>query len=469
MDPKSAPRHRPVSRRLALAGLSALMLLGLLTPNASASPQAARAVASPVSVSVSAKKWTATPVKVKAGELLKITATGTWTDGATTSGPNGAAKTWPDNFFNLADLGVCADCATTKVPAWGALIGYVGNTPPAPGSYASAAIRPQALRVFYVGGNYEAEVLETGSLWLFKNADAYSGFTADNSGHVTATVTVLPPESASQAAARAKAAALAVSSPTPLQQAWDFCAQSIENSLQSQVIENYVLSLLPGGSHIADVIDGVTTVGNTLNVYYEANDGSIAQAEFDFGKIVFGLIGKIHGFELFGIVGDPAIDCAESGFWLSGQLGGELGTYLRQKLLTKANVTAGITGTWKLHRTTVSCLVFVTCSDAPITVRFANCTPAKCTMAGVHWFWKKSHPVTFKNGTWTAQFTDIAVTCGSQLNPGAVTVTFTVTSHEKNSKAALTLGGTYAVKSASNPPNCTPGASSLADVYGGRA
>ena len=44
----------------------------------------------------------------------------------------------------------------------------------------------------------------------------------------------------------------------------------------------------------------------------------------------------------------------------------------------------------------------------------------------------------FKNGKWTARFTDIAVSCGSQLNPGVVTVTFTVTSREKNNKAALT-------------------------------
>jgi hypothetical protein len=468
MDAKSAVRHRSLFGRLILAGLSALVLLGLLPANASASPLTARAVAVPVTVSVSAKEWTATGINVKAGELLRITATGRWTDGSSTGGPGGVAKSWPDNFFNLTDLGACQFCATTKVPNWGALIGYVGSSPPVPGSYSSAAIRPQALRVFYVGGDYEAEVLRTGPLWLFKNADAYSGFTSDNSGHVIAKITVLPPESTRQAAARARVAALSVSSAAPLQQAWKFCSQALRDGLKSPQLLAFFLHMLPvpEAQQTAYTIDGVTIAGDTLQVEYDLNGGAINQATFDFGKVVFDILGLVPGFKLFGVVGTPAIDCVESGFWLSGQLGRELGTLLRNKLLTKAVVTAGIAGTWKLNRQTVSCIVFSTCSNAPITVRFTNCTSAHCTMTGVNWFWKQSHPVTFKNGKWTAQFTDIAVSCGSQLNPGAITITLTVTSREKTSETAKTLGGTYAVKAATDPPNCKGNASFLADVYG---
>jgi hypothetical protein len=481
MDPKSAVRNRSVIRRLILAGLSALVLLGLLTANASASPRTARAVAGPVTVSVSAKNWTATGVRVTAGELLRITATGRWTDGSATSGPDGAAKSWPDNFFNLADLGVCSDCATTQVPNWGALIGYVGDSPPVPGSYASAAIRPQALRVFYVGGNYEAEVLKTGPLWLFKNADAYSGYTADNSGHLTAKVTVLPPESASQVAARARVAALSVSSATSLQQAWNFCGQAIWNaatSPQMLAVLLFVLAAAVPGTDVADVaivgvtmITALTTAADTFEIVYNVSDGASKEATVSFGEVVFGLLDIFRDTEipLYGLVGGPAIDCLIAGFQLSGQLIGQLGALLQKKFLTKADVTASIAGTWKLNRTTVSCVVFATCSDVPITVRFTNCTPTKCEMTGVHWYWKKSHLVMFKNGKWTAQFTDIAVNCGSQLNPAAITITLTVTSREKNSKAALALGGTETVKSATNPPDCKPNASFLADVYGGRS
>jgi len=102
------------------------------------------------------------------------------------------------------------------VSEWGALIGYIGTTaPPADGNYTSTAILPQALRIFYVGASYEAQAAESGTLWLNKNADAYS-------------------------------------------------------------------------------------------------------------------------VSLFGAVGDPAIDCAEAGFWLSGQLGGDLGRWLRKISVVRA-------------------------------------------------------------------------------------------------------------------------------------
>src|SRR2546430_2124045 len=63
--------------------------------------------------------WIDTHVDVMEGNLLAITATGLWTEGTTTNGPDGVQKPWPDNFFNFADIGVCMYCAQTATPHWG--------------------------------------------------------------------------------------------------------------------------------------------------------------------------------------------------------------------------------------------------------------------------------------------------------------------------------------------------------------
>src|SRR5947209_4806625 len=94
-------------------------------------------------------QWVNTGLRVTSGQLIDVTATGQWTDGNTTSGPDGATKLWSDNFFNTQELGVCSTCAMQATPGWGALIGYIGNSPPAPGSYTSASILPEALKTFY--------------------------------------------------------------------------------------------------------------------------------------------------------------------------------------------------------------------------------------------------------------------------------------------------------------------------------
>jgi len=144
------------------------------------------------SVSVAANAgWTNTGIDVQATNPLMIIASGTWTDGASTVGPAGSKDAWPDNFFNLTDLGVCNVCARTKVGNWDALIGYIGNSPPTPGSYTSDAVLSDAKKIFLVGANYSASRAPgTGRLWLAMNADAYSGYTVDNSGQVTATVSL---------------------------------------------------------------------------------------------------------------------------------------------------------------------------------------------------------------------------------------------------------------------------------------
>ena len=90
--------------------LVASLLTALFVPARALADPGAPAAARDVSVSVTARNWVNTGVNVTAGQELRITAAGTWTDGSTTSGPNGSAKLDADNFFNTADLGVCNDC-----------------------------------------------------------------------------------------------------------------------------------------------------------------------------------------------------------------------------------------------------------------------------------------------------------------------------------------------------------------------
>jgi len=139
----------------------------------------------------SSGQWTDTGIALNVGDALKISATGSWSadPGDDFTGPDGYSKAWPDNFLNLTDIGVCAYCASTLTPYWGALIGYIGSAPPATGSYTSTSILTEAQKVFFVGSNLGVSVARAGELWLNFNDDAYSNNTGDNSGQVTATVT----------------------------------------------------------------------------------------------------------------------------------------------------------------------------------------------------------------------------------------------------------------------------------------
>jgi len=162
------------------------------SPSPKASPPSPKTVTVQVTVPANAI-WADTGIHVSAGDIVAITASGRWTpNGVNYTGPNGFgySREWPDNFFNLADLGACADCASTLTPFWSELISYTGSSPPAAGSYTSTAIAPQAKLIGRVGRNFNGPWPYSGELWLGFNDDAYSGNTSDNYGQVTATVTV---------------------------------------------------------------------------------------------------------------------------------------------------------------------------------------------------------------------------------------------------------------------------------------
>ena len=123
---------------------------------------------------------------------MTITASGQWTpDGSDYTGPDGFDYSFqsPDNYLNLADLGTCADCASTDFPQWAALMSYTGDSPPQPGSYTSTSAGPQRELIDFVGSSLQTNWPYTGELWLGMNDDAYSANTSDNYGDVTVTIT----------------------------------------------------------------------------------------------------------------------------------------------------------------------------------------------------------------------------------------------------------------------------------------
>lgn len=142
--------------------------------------------------------WVDTGLSLSSADSVDIKASGSWTpDGVNYAGPDGFGQSLlsADNYINLSDLGACADCATTMYPDWAALMSYTGSNPPQPGSYTSTSVAPQAHLVDYVGSGLTTTKFwpYTGELWLGINDDAYSANTSDNSGQVTATITVTRP------------------------------------------------------------------------------------------------------------------------------------------------------------------------------------------------------------------------------------------------------------------------------------
>lgn len=184
------------SRRVIAAGTALLCALVLVTASFVITQPQSRAASASVQTQVSSSvQWVNTGITLSVGETLMVSATGSWSTDVNlfpNVGPDGYTQQAADNFLNLTDLGACSTCASTQTPHWGALIGYIGNNPPAAGSYTSTSILPEAQKVFVVGSNFQSGAPFAGTLWLNFNDDAYSANTGDNAGQVTATVTDTP-------------------------------------------------------------------------------------------------------------------------------------------------------------------------------------------------------------------------------------------------------------------------------------
>ena len=181
---------------------------------------ASLAGASPTTVLVTANGgWVNTGINLQPNDLLVIHAEGSWTTDNGASGyfgPDGSTKTNADNFFNLIDIGkVNSYGAKFKEGDLGALIGYIGDNPPKFGSYISSAIRPEAKKVFLVGSNSNHKKTQSGTLWLNINDDAYSGYTSDNKGSVSATIEVDPQNSAPSSSSTSGSSAVTLDLTSP--------------------------------------------------------------------------------------------------------------------------------------------------------------------------------------------------------------------------------------------------------------
>ncbi len=168
---KSVKTMKALKTLLGYAGMFSLVSL-LQTTNASA-----------LSLDVTANPlWTDTGIYLSLGQSVTATASGSWnpwTGVLPNYGPDGVQPSpdWNDSFL------VGADSAC--------LIAYVGSDP-FQGHGGDASFFPQASGYWVIGssGGFTSPV--SGELWLGFNDAAVTGNVGDNSGFVTANITVVP-------------------------------------------------------------------------------------------------------------------------------------------------------------------------------------------------------------------------------------------------------------------------------------
>jgi hypothetical protein len=281
-----------------------------------------------------------------------------------------------------------------------------------------------------------------------------------------------PTPTPTSVAARAQVAANSVDALEPLQQAVNSCLQSIIANANNLTIESALDKLLPNSG---DVYDAAQIANDSLEITYKTNTGQLSNATFDAGRVIFAVISHAGGeFAVFGIIGDPALDCVQAAFWYTGQLGGQIGQLLRAKLQPASAATASIEGTWTLTRAAATtCVNFPAgCHDSPIPVKFSNCTDTRCLMSRTDGVWQSTHGITRSGSTWVADFSDIGIACGSQVHVGEIIIQLSVTSTQtvNGVLTAKSLGGHYAVNGPPSLPGCkaTDNAHALEAMYGTR-
>lgn len=297
---------------------------------------------------------------------------------------------------------------------------------------------------------------------------AGSATSSRSSAHVTTTPSKSPAE-------QARVAADSVDAITPLQEAMSTCVSAIVANFKDQTRDGAIDTALDTllGHEAKDVVDVAEitndTAENTVQIQYKLNNGQIDNATFDSGRVIFALIGNIPGFELFSVIGDPAIYCTEAAFWYTGQLGGQLGQLLRSKL-HPATAAATIEGNWTLYRRSVSCSSDLSegCAVAPMLVRI-TCADTNCTairtnnVPGLLGAWTDPLPLVLADGIWQASGPEAeASSCLDKPAPGttvALKLKVTSTAVVQGAVRAKQLQGTYVVYGA--PTTCTKGATSL--------
>ena len=272
-----------------------------------------------------------------------------------------------------------------------------------------------------------------------------------------------------------RVAADSISAVAPLRQAMSTCMSAITANIQDQTRDGAIDTALETllGEKAEDVV-GVakivnSTVDNTVTIQYELKNGRLDNATFDAGRVVFALTGNIPGLGLFSAIGDPAIYCTEAAFWYTGQLGSQIGHFLRSKLRPAA-AAASIEARWKLFRRATSCTsnlsegCFVTPMLVRITCAGANCMAIRTNNTPGHLgAWTDPLPLVLTGGVWRAHGSEPgASACRGNPAPGttvALKLRVTSTTVVNGVQKAQQLHGTYVVYGA--PTVCTKGQRSL--------
>ena len=132
----------------------------------------------------------------------------------------------------------------------------------------------------------------------------------------------------------------------PLQTAGTFCLAGIFTDLtdnaRDAAISNALNDVDPtGGEALAWKLYNFE--GDQVTVQKQLTSGQIFSGTFELGQLIYAILseaGDLAGkydpelafqWKLFGLIGPAAVYCAEAAFWLDGTVGGQIGTYLRER------------------------------------------------------------------------------------------------------------------------------------------
>jgi hypothetical protein len=277
---------------------------------------------------------------------------------------------------------------------------------------------------------------------------------------------------------------------SPLAVAATACVTGILDDIRDAEVSDALDEVFPGGGP-GDAYAALSIDGDEVTMQRDFNGGQVTTGTFDLGRLIYDLIATLGEkatagtplqiqFELFGLIGPAAIDCAEAAWWLDGTVGGQIGTALQKKFLTLsigqqllASRGSAITGTWVLYRKLENCSVAGSngCQLNQMDVTIA-CTGTGCTIirtngaSPVFKPWDHSIPIAFDQSGWQASGTEKwAAQCDKVAIPGTgVDLALKVTSGKVLDGVwrAQGLQGTYTVRNVAT--SCFPAGSSVEEV-----
>jgi hypothetical protein len=130
--------------------------------------------------------WVDSGITLNQGDIINVTASGSWS--ATLGefyGADGTDYQWCDQFLN-------PNYWAGNTDHFGALICYIGETPPAVGSYETMTVEERQAYIddmLLLGSDATVTAPVGGRLWFAMNDDAYSGNISDNQGNLHVVVT----------------------------------------------------------------------------------------------------------------------------------------------------------------------------------------------------------------------------------------------------------------------------------------